>query len=309
MPRAFFYVSLIVAIIISCVYSQYNKQYTYNENTELHSFSMMRNSDYLNCDDESTLLEQMERAYEQRVGYKGSSRFDPCKFGSRLDKKTVQSEMLNILIHFHKACEKMNVKMFISHGTLLGAYRHQGFIPWDDDIDTTIFEEYVDVIRSEEFNSLLPRHIRVQKGRLTCESEFYKRACALKGYEYSNDGFSVCKNLNSGIYIDIFHMNHIPQHGRDFYDVINGLITTSEKDDMLPFQKIEFEGHLFNAPNNTKKNLCLMYNRSIDLEGRTDENNVLHLNKNRNNGFDLPSLNLRPGDLYTDDELNVCTHS
>lgn len=97
------YISLVVMIIF-CVYSQFNKRYTYNENTELHSFSMLMDVDHLTCDDESTLLEQMERVYERRVGYKGSDKFE-YKFGPSLSKKTVQSEMLNILIHFHKACE------------------------------------------------------------------------------------------------------------------------------------------------------------------------------------------------------------
>lgn len=42
---------------------------------------------------------------------------------------------VGILLDFAKFCEDNNLKYFIAYGTLLGAVRHKGFIPWDDDID------------------------------------------------------------------------------------------------------------------------------------------------------------------------------
>lgn len=42
---------------------------------------------------------------------------------------------LQILLDFAGYCDKHNLTYFIAYGTLLGAVRHQGFIPWDDDID------------------------------------------------------------------------------------------------------------------------------------------------------------------------------
>lgn len=42
---------------------------------------------------------------------------------------------LNILINFDKFCRRNNLSYFLAYGTLLGAVRHGGFIPWDDDID------------------------------------------------------------------------------------------------------------------------------------------------------------------------------
>ena len=53
----------------------------------------------------------------------------------------IQSKMLDILVYFRDFCEANGLKFVLCGGTALGAVRHQGYIPWDDDVDVFMLRE------------------------------------------------------------------------------------------------------------------------------------------------------------------------
>ena len=63
----------------------------------------------------------------------------------------VQCEMIKLLSIIDRVCQENNIKYWLDGGTLLGALRHNGFIPWDDDIDISILKsDYLKLISALE---------------------------------------------------------------------------------------------------------------------------------------------------------------
>jgi len=77
----------------------------------------------------------------------------------QLGLRQVQRKLLDIALTVDGLCQKHNIPMFMIAGTMLGAVRHKGFIPWDDDMDFAVpYEQYdklIKVLRDE-----LPKHLR-----------------------------------------------------------------------------------------------------------------------------------------------------
>ncbi len=70
----------------------------------------------------------------------------------------IQEYELDAFHYFVKICEENNLEYYAIGGTLLGAVRHQGFIPWDDDIDVAMprpsYDKFLEIAPS-----LLPKHL------------------------------------------------------------------------------------------------------------------------------------------------------
>ena len=59
----------------------------------------------------------------------------------KLDITEVQALQLSLMKKLHAFMEEKNIKYYMIAGSALGAVRHKGFIPWDDDIDIGLFRE------------------------------------------------------------------------------------------------------------------------------------------------------------------------
>lgn len=127
--------------------------------------------------------------------------------------KKLWSTQLELLELLKSICHKHNIKYFASAGTLLGAVRHKGFIPWDDDIDIVMFaddyEKFCDIAASEITGDYFFQHYKTEPGFSAGMARIRKSSTtAVTKYEYNykfpNDTY------NFGVFIDIFPLNNIP---------------------------------------------------------------------------------------------------
>ena len=121
---------------------------------------------------------------------------------------------LDILLHFAAFCEKHGLRYFLAYGTLIGAVRHQGFIPWDDDIDLQMpREDYNKLIEMYPQENENARYELVSPDQARARHSIVKIIDnkTLKYENYMKKG-----DQPLGVDIDIFPVDGMPANDADF---------------------------------------------------------------------------------------------
>ena len=112
-------------------------------------------------------------------------------------------------------CKEYDIKNYMAYGSLLGAIRHKGFIPWDDDIDVMILrsdvEKLIKVVPSDHFDIM---NYSINKKYFSPLLKIYKKNTLLIQDYGQNEG------MDLGIYIDVFVLDNVPSDEglrRNFY--------------------------------------------------------------------------------------------
>ena len=131
--------------------------------------------------------------------------------------------MLDILIEFDQICKKNNLTYWLDAGTLLGAIRHKGFIPWDDDIDVSMprddYNKFIQIYKKE----LSPYLFLQTKESDPGYSQYYTKIRNTNTLFLEHDEKEKDIIYNQGIFIDIFPVNYIDSKMNHVYPFLRFL--------------------------------------------------------------------------------------
>ncbi len=147
-----------------------------------------------------------------------------CGFTVTTQMKEIQAIQLDLLNEFMNVCKKHNLKYWADAGTLLGCARHQGFIPWDDDIDLVMpREDYEKFLKIGPREFKHPYFFQTEKtdiGSLRwfvkiCNSETTSMFINFMDREF---------RFNQGIALDIMPLDNIPDDHEERLEYFHHLL-------------------------------------------------------------------------------------
>ncbi len=114
-----------------------------------------------------------------------------------------QAAILRLLVEFDRVCQALDISYILFAGTLLGAVRHEGFIPWDDDLDVLMLREDYDRFMKEAPAVLDTETFYLQKEFSEHWSLFFSKL-RLNGTTCLEKYHPKDAAMHQGIYMDIF---------------------------------------------------------------------------------------------------------
>lgn len=138
--------------------------------------------------------------------------------------KRIQKELIPLLFEVKRVCEENDIPYFLCAGSALGAVRHKGFIPWDDDIDIGMLRKdyirFLDVARKELKEGYLLIDANDTPDYYVGHAKVFRDNTALVNRETSH------LRIHHGFYLDIFPFDTLPENEdeqekmyKDFNDI------------------------------------------------------------------------------------------
>lgn len=139
-----------------------------------------------------------------------------------ISAEKVREILIKELAEFDKICKDNNLKYSVFYGTLLGAVRHKGFIPWDDDIDVAMPREDYDKLMAMQINN---DNYEIKHYKYT-DGYYYPFAKMIDKTTYIEEKDRNEKDM--GLYIDIFPIDYVDNYGNGFDKEIRSALRARE---------------------------------------------------------------------------------
>ena len=179
------------------------------------------------------------------IRYNNSSHYKP--FNSVWSKESYNS-IKNLVINTQKCLEKLNIDFVPIHGTLLGLVRHNGLIPWDDDIDISVDKKYFDIIIKNK--NLFNNH-----GLDIFLYQYNNRMAFIKIF-YIHEK-KIINQSWSWPFINVF--GYYEKDNKFYVENKEVIDYEFNKEDFMPFKTNLFENIPMNMPNNVDIVLNKLY--------------------------------------------------
>lgn len=122
--------------------------------------------------------------------------------------KEVQNKILYIMKYIDKICRENDIVYYIMGGTALGAVRHGGFIPWDDDLDIFMTPDNYDKFKNI-FEKKKSDEFVLQEWKTVSKFIEYAKV-RMNGTTFIEECFKDIKDMHHGIYVDIMILHKVP---------------------------------------------------------------------------------------------------
>ena len=127
--------------------------------------------------------------------------------GSNVSVKQIQEVQVEILKEFQRICDKHAIKYQLFAGSLLGAVRHQGFIPWDDDIDLCMprndYIKFLQICKEDLGKEFFLQHTKSDSASILQFSKLRKNETLFSSL------FDEGSGMHQGVFIDIFPLDAV----------------------------------------------------------------------------------------------------
>lgn len=136
-----------------------------------------------------------------------------CGYTVSVDIKKLWNVLLDILSQIDRICKKYNIRYFAGAGTLLGAVRHKGFVPWDDDIDVFMLQDdYMKFCEVAEKELSYPYFFQCYKGNdiFWPDMVMIRRSDTTGCSQRAFDNY--IPPANFGMFVDIFPLTNTPDN-------------------------------------------------------------------------------------------------